>query len=649
MSFICRSLFDLYKRTFCVCDFETFIVFNRHYIFTIGLFADGELHIFRFRRFFLFDLSSFFVASLNLFEYFLLFLKCFFLFFVYFHNFSSFDGLLLLDYFLFLEFNRDDIAVIIKENKIYEIKIFSLFILKDSYLLLPESLNFIANVFGGDSKDSLDFKFLNIFNFVTFFKFFFNFFIYFEKDLFLLFFIINRVQFLVFKNYSLDICLIRTLPSLSFKIYRIFFLFKGLLEIIVNDFKENFVRCSYFGGLSEVYKPFGTKLFYYDVNSLYPYVMLFPMPVGIGCWLAADLVDFETFFGFLNVEVESPETYFGFLPYKLNNVLLSPYGIFRGIYFSEEVRFCMKNYGYSIKKIFSGLSYNSERIFVSFINYFYNQKLFNRLIFNKSYSFLSKLILNSCYGRFALKNSISETFLLPRKNNNKIFNLEIIGELTEKCTNSSVFCNFNYNKNNLINLYKMNSVYEGYFIPNELISLNNKFLKKISTAVIAPQISSAITAYARILMYKLKFFCVDNSLGCLYTDTDSIVVDGVFNLNYISVMELGKLKVEYSLFTGYFLAPKMYYIYNTFFNKKVVKGVGLFEVKTINIFWFNSKLKKNYLINYSLFGRKNVSFFKLNSMNMDYIYTFNLFFNKRIKIYDLKGIWCDTAQLSVFN
>ena len=46
---------------------------------------------------------------------------------------------------------------------------------------------------------------------------------------------------------------------------------------VYNDIKK-----SYYGGITEVYKPFGTKLYYYDVNSLYPYSALNPMP-GLNC------------------------------------------------------------------------------------------------------------------------------------------------------------------------------------------------------------------------------------------------------------------------------------------------------------------------------------------------------------------------------
>jgi len=42
------------------------------------------------------------------------------------------------------------------------------------------------------------------------------------------------------------------------------------------------IKQAYYGGITEVYKPYGRDLFYYDVNSLYPSVALKDMP-GLGC------------------------------------------------------------------------------------------------------------------------------------------------------------------------------------------------------------------------------------------------------------------------------------------------------------------------------------------------------------------------------
>ncbi|XLR65359.1 hypothetical protein S83_016031, partial [Arachis hypogaea] len=49
--------------------------------------------------------------------------------------------------------------------------------------------------------------------------------------------------------------------------------------------QDTFIRRGYYGGHSDVYKPHGENLFYYDVNSLYPFVMkTLPMPGGEPKW-----------------------------------------------------------------------------------------------------------------------------------------------------------------------------------------------------------------------------------------------------------------------------------------------------------------------------------------------------------------------------
>jgi DNA polymerase elongation subunit (family B) len=41
------------------------------------------------------------------------------------------------------------------------------------------------------------------------------------------------------------------------------------------------IKESYYGGITEVYKPYGKNIHSFDVNSLYPHSMKkYPMPVG---------------------------------------------------------------------------------------------------------------------------------------------------------------------------------------------------------------------------------------------------------------------------------------------------------------------------------------------------------------------------------
>ena len=45
--------------------------------------------------------------------------------------------------------------------------------------------------------------------------------------------------------------------------------------------QDIFIRDSYYGGAMDYYKAYGENLRYYDVNSLYPFVMKKDMPFKI--------------------------------------------------------------------------------------------------------------------------------------------------------------------------------------------------------------------------------------------------------------------------------------------------------------------------------------------------------------------------------
>lgn len=83
----------------------------------------------------------------------------------------------------------------------------------------------------------------------------------------------------------------------------------------------------------------------------------------------------------------------------------------------------------------------------------------------------------------------------------------------------------------------------------------------------AVQLAAAITACARIHMYKYI-----SREDCYYTDTDSAVLGSPLPDDEVSPIELGKLKLEYRVLEGYFLAPKTYHL-QTSKNENLIKRV----------------------------------------------------------------------------
>lgn len=69
---------------------------------------------------------------------------------------------------------------------------------------------------------------------------------------------------------------------------------------ILKRIQDKFIRSGYYGGHIDYFKKYVKKLFYYDINSLYPYAMLKPMPHKlIKYHKNMDNIELEKFFGFI--------------------------------------------------------------------------------------------------------------------------------------------------------------------------------------------------------------------------------------------------------------------------------------------------------------------------------------------------------------
>ncbi|KAM3218115.1 hypothetical protein P3L10_022644 [Capsicum annuum] len=129
-----------------------------------------------------------------------------------------------------------------------------------------------------------------------------------------------KAQEIILDKYHMDIMNVMTLSSLSLKIFRQNYLDDEVFHIhLPTRNQDTFIRRGFYGGHVDVYKPYGENLYYYDVNSLYPYIMVeYPIPCGIPASknnLKSTKLD--SLFGFLEAYVVCP-TYISrpFLPYK---------------------------------------------------------------------------------------------------------------------------------------------------------------------------------------------------------------------------------------------------------------------------------------------------------------------------------------------
>ena len=260
---------------------------------------------------------------------------------------------------------------------------------------------------------------------------------------------------------------------------------------ILNKEQDSFIRNSYFGGASDYYRALGRKLYYYDVNSLYPFAMLKPMPHNLRNH-HKDLSNhkLENLFGFFKVEVTTPKNLiYPLLPYKNEGLTIHPTGKFTGVYFSEELK-AVEAQGFKIKLI-SGYEFSKVYLFKDYINSFYNIKKMSIGVER----YIAKLHLNTLYGYFGRSFDLMETLIIK---NDKIVNIS--------------------KDHKIKNIYEINNEYSVVLI-NKKVDSNNSYIK--SNVAIA----SAVTSYARIEMIKIKVYCLKNNIKLFYTDTDSIFTD----------------------------------------------------------------------------------------------------------------------------
>ena len=287
--------------------------------------------------------------------------------------------------------------------------------------------------------------------------------------------------------------------------------------------EDTFVRRSYFGGATDYYKGYGENLHYYDVNSLYPFAMLKPMPlelkkvhVNMNGW---SIVDFESFFGFVECNVETPDNIkIPILPFKYKGKTIFPIGKWRATYFSEEIKAAIK-LGYKIE-LLKGYEYSKCDLFNDYINHFYEIKK-NSV---GSERFIAKMHLNQLYGYFGRKQDLLETINIDKKDLILYVGTRLIKtmiEIDENTLSLLVYSNLN----------------------EDLISeINSSITLKISNPLSFVKsnvgIASAVTAYARTHMIPFK---LNNDV--YYSDTDSIFVGNKLD-DILIGKEIGLMKDE---------------------------------------------------------------------------------------------------------
>ncbi len=442
---------------------------------------------------------------------------------VFAHNGGKFDFLFIIDY---ADKNDDLIIVDLKliNSSIGYLKISynkKTIIFKDSYLILPKSLLKLTNDFDVKHKKlQMDYD-LGI-NDKRFYK-------YFENDLIGLFEILKEVDTTHL-----------TLASTSISV----FLKQFNRSKITNNFLnvDNIFREGYRGGRTEIFNFKGKDLYYYDINSLYPYVMQkykFPIIKYNNFNFTTELTTNGLYYCYITTP---SKIHIPILSYKLDNKLIFPVGSFSGWYFGAEL-LKAKELGYIIK-IQRGYEFKTEYLFKDFVNHFYKIKKSA----TGSKREIAKLYLNSLYGKFGQKHYQKSYQLLK---------------------------NDKYNKN------------------DKDIVLNRKYkLKSLPLILYYPyihsEIAGMITSYARLELYYLIERAKPENI--YYCDTDSIITSTKLKTSN----EIGAVKLEHKIKNFIALSPKFYSILDED-NKQFNFMKGFNNKKDFNFTDFENALEKKDL------------------------------------------------------
>ena len=526
---------------------------------------------------------------------------------VYAHNLSGFDGIFLMKHLL----TYGKVEPLLFNGKLMSIKVKvniegchgKTIVFKDSYLLLPLSLRKLCKAFEVPlPKGYFPFKLTNIFytgilpkfihwsgisldiyeSLVKEYKhkmwsFQHEAVKYCKLDCLTLHQILIKFNELIFNEFNINIHTVVTLPALAMKIYKTHYMPKDSICQLLGKVEKN-IRKSYTGGAVDVYIPHNRigsffvlaksvfkKLYYYDVNSLYPFVMAnHPMPIGKPVYFQGDIrsIDPEAF-GFFYCNITSPE----YLEHPIlqrriktssSERTIAGLGTWTGWISSMEMDNAIK-YGYQFE-ILNGYQFDKGNLFKEYVNKMY--KL--RLEYPKGHAMnlVAKLLMNSLYGKFGMRLEVTRVDIF-----------DISDEVM-------------YNQVKALMKAYGETIHDFVKIDDHLILVRDSLVPlhfdeeedMYHGLDVNIAIASAITSSARVHM---SYFKNNPLFKLFYSDTDSVVIDNPLSPELVG-NKLGQVKLEYNIERAVFLAPKVYG-FITDEGSEIIKVKGITPEATSNI------------------------------------------------------------------
>jgi len=339
---------------------------------------------------------------------------------------------------------------------------------------------------------------------------------YLESDIIGLFKLIELHHDRYYEKYNLNMMDFITFPSFAKAIFTSNYYNEDHEIKVIKGRIEDQIRTSYLGGMIHVRNNKEIHQgFHYDMNSQYPNAMLQDMPTGNP--ILTSEKDLNKLFGFSYGLITPPsesELKVPLLRQRIDGETIYPRKPYKAMIFTELIKEAIK-YGYKFEVEFS---YNFNRtadVFKKYVLEHYKDKQNAKDVVTRN---ISKLLLNSLYGKFGMKEIDSNMKILPI---DKALELEQTNYVDYMFPLNSQFAIVKYrgrlpNEARQLFMDKELNINVPEWTTKELSSGN---VKGVQSSI---PIASAIASYAAASMFKYMNIKGNN---LIYMDTDSAVLE----------------------------------------------------------------------------------------------------------------------------
>jgi hypothetical protein len=294
----------------------------------------------------------------------------------------------------------------------------------------------------------------------------------------------------------------------------------------ISEHAARLARAGYYGGRCEPFRrEFGSEdsndskgglvLHDYDVNSMYPWAMRQPQPIEELQGLRGLHLDLT---GFVDATIEVSQCHVPILPCRTENKLLFPYGKWRGVFSTVELRLADKAGQLKNIQCHDSVYFRTASMFAEYVDALYRYRDKSDPNWTLALDRMAKLCANSLYGKFGSQEIRETIHIRPTLD-------DVIDKQMQQ-------------------------------IPSSLGNLD-AYIERTTTkaAYMLPQISAWITALGRCRLAEALLLADENAYYC---DTDAVFTPrGVDPIGD----GLGEWKDEHKkdpIVYAYFLAPKVY-------------------------------------------------------------------------------------------